>query len=69
VAEKPTYAGTHGYDPRRPELRASMLMYGANTPKGTLEQPRLIDVGPTVASWLGIPMPNVDGIPVRVSPR
>lgn len=69
IAEKPTYVGTHGYDPRRPELRASMLMYGANTPKGILEQPRLIDVGPTVASWLGIPMPNVDGVPLRVSPR
>ena len=64
----PTYKATHGYDPRRPEMRASLLLYGPNVPHGTIPGARLVDVAPTIASWLALPMPNVDGVPLKVAP-
>jgi len=57
----PPYPATHGYDPRRPELRASMLFFGKNVAHGVIEHARVIDVAPTIASWLGIEMKGVDG--------
>jgi predicted AlkP superfamily pyrophosphatase or phosphodiesterase len=64
----PTHSATHGYDPRRPEMRASLLLYGPHVPRGDLRDARVVDVGPTVAAWLGLAMPNVDGKPL-VAPR
>lgn len=64
----PVYRGTHGYDPRRPELRASLLAVGPTVGRGTLAEARLVDVGPTVAAWLGLTMPDVDGKPLTVTP-
>jgi predicted AlkP superfamily pyrophosphatase or phosphodiesterase len=64
----PLYRATHGYDPRRPEMHASLLVYGPNVPHGTISGARLVDIGPTIASWLGLPMPNVAGKPLQVSP-
>jgi predicted AlkP superfamily pyrophosphatase or phosphodiesterase len=57
----PKYAANHGYDPEEPAMRASLLLYGAGVAHGKLNDARLIDVAPTVASWLGLEMPNVDG--------
>jgi len=61
------YRATHGYDPRRPEMRASLLLYGPNVPHGTITGARLVDIAPTIAAWLGLPMPNVDGRPLQVT--
>jgi predicted AlkP superfamily pyrophosphatase or phosphodiesterase len=61
------YRATHGYDPRRPEMHASLLMFGPDIPHGTIEGARLVDVGPTVAAWLGIPMLGVEGHPLVVA--
>jgi predicted AlkP superfamily pyrophosphatase or phosphodiesterase len=65
----PTYAAVHGYDPRRPEMHASLLMVGATIPHGVIRDAHLVDVGPTVAAWLALPMPNVDGKPLVVAPQ
>jgi predicted AlkP superfamily pyrophosphatase or phosphodiesterase len=56
-----TSRGTHGFDPERPDMQASLLMYGAGIAPGVLENARLIDVAPTIAQWLGVSMPDVDG--------
>ena len=47
------YRATHGYDPRRPEMHASLLLYGPNVAHGTIAGARLVDVAPTIAAWLG----------------
>ena len=62
------YHATHGYDPNRPEMKASLLMVGPNVPHGAIQGARLVDVAPTIASWLALPMPNVDGVPLKVAP-
>jgi predicted AlkP superfamily pyrophosphatase or phosphodiesterase len=62
------YRATHGYDPNRPEMHASLLLYGPNVPHGTLAGARLVDVAPTIASWLGLAMTGVDGKPLQVTP-
>jgi predicted AlkP superfamily pyrophosphatase or phosphodiesterase len=62
----PTYRATHGYDPLRPEMRASLLLLGPNVPHGTIPDAHLVDVAPTIASWLGLEMKDVDGHPLRV---
>jgi predicted AlkP superfamily pyrophosphatase or phosphodiesterase len=62
------YRATHGYDPRRPEMLASLLLYGPNVPHGTITGARLVDIAPTIAGWLGLPMPDVDGRALHVTP-
>ena len=56
-----TSRGTHGFDPERPDMHASLLMRGAGIQPGVLEDARLIDVAPTLASWLGVTLPDVEG--------
>lgn len=56
-----TYKATHGYDPAQPAMNASLLLFGANVPAGKLEEARLVDIAPTVAAWLGLPLSGVDG--------
>ena len=63
-----SYKATHGYDPRRPEMRASLLVAGATIPHGTLRDAKLVDIAPSVAKWLGVPMPGVEGKPLEVVP-
>jgi predicted AlkP superfamily pyrophosphatase or phosphodiesterase len=63
-----TYRATHGYDPSRPEMHASLILYGPNVPHGVLDGARLVDVAPTIAGWLGLAMPNVDGKPLHPIP-
>ncbi|HYA89427.1 MAG TPA: ectonucleotide pyrophosphatase/phosphodiesterase [archaeon] len=59
-------AGTHGYFPDRPEMRASLLVYGPAIGAGRIDNARLIDVGPTVASWLGFDLPKAEGVPLTI---
>lgn len=66
-AVPPAYKATHGYDPRRPEMRTSLILFGPNVPHGTIANARLIDIGPTIASWLGLSMPQATGVPLHVT--
>ncbi|HTM08432.1 MAG TPA: ectonucleotide pyrophosphatase/phosphodiesterase [Verrucomicrobiae bacterium] len=65
--------GTHGYDPERPEMLASMVVYGPAIAPGKIKQARLIDVAPTVARWLGLKLERAQGtalpIALRPAPR
>lgn len=64
----PHYKGIHGLDPTRQEMKASLLLVGATIPHGTIFDARLIDVAPTVATWLGLSLPNVDGKQLVIVP-
>jgi predicted AlkP superfamily pyrophosphatase or phosphodiesterase len=54
-------AATHGYDPGRPAMQASLLLIGPGIPAGPIAGARLVDIAPTIAQWLGLSMPDVDG--------
>jgi predicted AlkP superfamily pyrophosphatase or phosphodiesterase len=64
-----TLAGTHGYDPERPEMQASFLAYGPAVAAGKIERARLIDVAPTVAGWLGLKLDKTEGAPLPIGLR
>jgi predicted AlkP superfamily pyrophosphatase or phosphodiesterase len=61
--------GAHGYFPDRPEMRASMLVYGPPVAAGKIENARMIDVAPTVARWLMLELGKVDGAPLAIPMR
>ena len=62
-----TVKAMHGYDPGRPEMKASLLLFGPNVAKGKLNDARLVDIAPTVAAWLQLPLSGVDGKPLQTS--
>jgi predicted AlkP superfamily pyrophosphatase or phosphodiesterase len=57
---KPTSVGMHGYDPQRPEMKASLLLLGPGIAHGRIRDARLVDIAPTIASWLALPWPHAD---------
>jgi predicted AlkP superfamily pyrophosphatase or phosphodiesterase len=61
--------GAHGYFPDRPEMRASLIVYGPPIAHGKIENAREIDVGPTVARWLGLEMTKAEGKPLAIPMR
>ncbi|MBI4527997.1 MAG: alkaline phosphatase family protein [Deltaproteobacteria bacterium] len=63
------FAGTHGYDPDRPEMWASLLVYGPSIAPGKIESAKLIDVAPTVAHWLDLKMEKAEGTPLQIQLR
>jgi predicted AlkP superfamily pyrophosphatase or phosphodiesterase len=62
-----TVKAMHGYDPERPEMRASLLLFGPNIPKGKLIDAHIVDIAPTVAAWLHLPLASADGKPLQVA--
>lgn len=61
LTEKSKGMGNHGFDPERPELRASLLIYGPSIAPARLDNARLIDIGPTVAQLLGLELAQAQG--------
>lgn len=58
--------GTHGYDPRHPELFASMILSGKGIQHcQELKEARLVDVAPTAAALLGMKFPASEGRPLN----
>ncbi|MBI3405986.1 MAG: alkaline phosphatase family protein [Acidobacteria bacterium] len=64
-----TNKATHGFDLTRPELQASLLIYGPGIAPGKIENAKLIDVAPTVARWLGLRLGKTDGQPLLLPGR
>jgi predicted AlkP superfamily pyrophosphatase or phosphodiesterase len=60
--------GMHGYLPDRLDMRATLLLYGPKIAPSVLKGARLIDVAPTVAGFLNLSLPHVEGkaLPVRL---
>ncbi len=64
--DKPERKGSHGHDPDIPDLHATFVAWGAGIKPGTkVGEISNLDVAPTIAALLGIPMPGVDGKPLR----
>jgi len=62
---KKTYRGTHGYLPTRPEMRSSLLLYGAGVKVGAkLPLAKMADIAPTAASLLGLSFEKAEGSPI-----
>jgi predicted AlkP superfamily pyrophosphatase or phosphodiesterase len=60
------YRGTHGYLPTRAEMRASLIVYGANVRVGTrVALAKMLDIAPTAAALLGLSFENAEGVPLR----
>lgn len=66
IAPSPNYAGTHGYFNGDHELDGIFIASGAGIRKGVrLGRIRNVDVAPTIARLLDVPLPNVDGHPLN----
>ena len=62
IRESKGYLGTHGYPSSDPELDGIFLASGYGIKPGTkLERVTNLDVAPTIAELLGVPLPKVDG--------
>lgn len=56
------YRGMHGYDPSRPDQRATFLIAGNGVPAGrNLGLIDMRDIAPTIAHFLGARMPQAQG--------
>lgn len=56
------YGGTHGYNSRDPELDGIFIAQGAGIRRGgRVERVRTIDIAPTIARLLDVPLPDVEG--------
>lgn len=55
-------------NPSRPEMKASLILFGAGIGHGQLQGARLIDVAPTAAAWLGLELADSEGKPLAISP-
>ena len=61
-----TYQGTHGYLPTNPEMRASLMVYGAGARSGAkLRLARMVDIAPTAARLIEISLPRAEGKPIE----
>ena len=57
-----THPGHHGALNTDPSMRALFLAWGRDIKPGVrLGDVRAIDVAPTIAEWLGVPLPSADG--------
>jgi hypothetical protein len=62
VDESKGYLGTHGYSNSDPELDGVFFASGYGIRPGIkLDRIRNLDVAPTIAELLGVPLPDVDG--------
>jgi len=62
TAAVPQQEGSHGYLADDPDLDAIFIASGYGVKRGAkLDQVRSIDVAPTIAELLGVPLPNVKG--------
>jgi len=55
--------GIHGFPPDREMMNASLLLTGPGVAPGKIDGARMIDIGPTVAQWLGLRLDDAEGKP------
>lgn len=58
--------GDHGWDPALPAMKAALLVYGPRVQPSVIEGARLIDLAPTIAEWLDVPLSDVAGQPLPI---
>jgi predicted AlkP superfamily pyrophosphatase or phosphodiesterase len=60
-----TEAGTHGYFPSHPEMRATFLIAGPGVPaRGSLGEIDMRDIAPTLAKLMDVSLPSAAGKPL-----
>ncbi len=59
-----TSRGTHGWPPADAAMGASFLAYGPRVPARALGEIRMIDIAPTLASWLDVRLRGATGKPI-----
>lgn len=61
--------GTHGWPPDDPDMAASFIAFGPQTPHASLGTIEMIDLAPTFARWLGVPLAGAAGRPIDAITR
>jgi predicted AlkP superfamily pyrophosphatase or phosphodiesterase len=61
--------GLHGFPPDRDDMLASLLILGPGIAPGKIEGARLVDIAPTIASWLGLTLEAAEGQPLRLAAK
>jgi predicted AlkP superfamily pyrophosphatase or phosphodiesterase len=56
--------GQHGFPPTDPLMQASFIAYGPKIPHRDLGAIKMVDVGPTIAKWLGVTLSGATGTPI-----
>ncbi len=59
-----TTPGIHGFPPDREMMNASLILNGPGVQPGIIEGARMVDIGPTVAQWLGLRLEHAEGKPL-----
>jgi predicted AlkP superfamily pyrophosphatase or phosphodiesterase len=57
--------GTHGWPPTEPAMASSFLAIGPRVPHRELGAIKMVDIAPTLASWLGVSLPDAAGTALR----
>jgi predicted AlkP superfamily pyrophosphatase or phosphodiesterase len=57
---------THGFDPLRDDMQASLLIYGPSIAPQRLPRARLVDIAPTIAEWLELELKSAAGRPLAL---
>jgi hypothetical protein len=57
--------GTHGWPPDDPAMAASLIAFGPRIPHVALGTVDMLDLAPTMARWLGVPLPTAIGKPIE----
>jgi hypothetical protein len=58
--------GNHGWPPSDPAMAASLIAFGPRVPHVALGTVDMVDIAPTIARWLGVPLPTATGHPIAV---
>lgn len=64
VSQTSTLKGTHGYFPDNKEMRSAFIIAGPGIKAKNLGEIDMIDIAPTIAKVLEVPMPKAEGKPV-----
>jgi predicted AlkP superfamily pyrophosphatase or phosphodiesterase len=65
-SEKPEVHGSHGQDPREPDLHAMFVAWGVGIKRGTkIGEINNTDVAPTIAKILQVDLPTAEGKPLN----
>ena len=56
--------GTHGWPPDEPAMAASLIAFGPGIPHASLGTVEMVDIAPTLARWLDVPLPTATGSPI-----
>src|SRR5262249_34451082 len=56
--------GTHGWPPSDPAMAASLVAFGPRVRHVALGTVEMLDIAPTLARWLDVPLPSAIGVPI-----